>query len=611
MDFMAKWVSGVGSELAVDEGRDFSAIRRTVTIAGIVVSLAILVLAASISWTFRQRTIADAEGKLTTVSKMAAEQAIQTLSAADLLTRSIQEFVATPAFPDQAALHERATSRGFQEALIRWREVLPQIDVAVVTDATGDILATTRQFPAPHVNLGAADVFNTIKHDPDRGLMISDPGLINVTGRWVFYLARALLDDRGRFAGIVMVGIQSEYFEHDFSLIKIGADTSMGLEIRDGILVARWPRVEGAIGTQLPRASAVNRGPDSDNTEQDLALGLDHKLRHLAVTAFRIQDTLFTLSATQSQDAILQPWRRQSLGIAGFATVSITILAVLIRLLFRALREEEAWRFAAAERETRLSRQAEELAMARDQAQAASKVRGEFLANMTHELRTPLNAILGFSEIIQKQMFGPIGDDRYREFIDDIHSSGRHLLEIISNILDLTKVDSGRLELDEEEVDVVDLMELCIRLVRDTAVSGRVKLRLARPARQAFIHADPTRLKQILLNLLSNAIKFTPEDHAVTLSVEDSEDDYCFVVTDTGIGMSEPEIADAMQPFRQIDNSLARRYPGTGLGLPLTKSLIDLHGGVLEIVSAIGQGTTVTVRLPRSRVIGYRATAPG
>jgi signal transduction histidine kinase len=233
-----------------------------------------------------------------------------------------------------------------------------------------------------------------------------------------------------------------------------------------------------------------------------------------------------------------------------------------------------------------------------------------FLANMSHELRTPLNAILGFSEILEQQLFGPLGDPRYVEFAGDIHRSGRHLLAIIADILDLAKVEAGQLGLDETEVDVGELMRSAERLVTEAAHNRDVKLEVTRPAGRATVLGDPTRLRQILLNLLSNAIKFTPKGNAVAFSCG-REAGGCYLrVADTGIGMTEDELSSAMQPFHQVDNSFSRHHEGTGLGLPLTQSLTALHGGRLEIASRPGAGTTVTVYLPVERLIDWIEPTP-
>ncbi|MBV8168352.1 MAG: two-component sensor histidine kinase, partial [Alphaproteobacteria bacterium] len=244
------------------------------------------------------------------------------------------------------------------------------------------------------------------------------------------------------------------------------------------------------------------------------------------------------------------------------------------------------------------------LRRAKEEAEAANVAKSEFLANVSHELRTPLNAVIGFSEIMRDALMGPI-DNRYREYAQDIHDSGQHLLRLIGDVLDLSKIGAGRLDLHDEPVDLGQVLASCQRLLNERARNGGVTLEVDRARDLPVVIGDPVRLKQIVLNLMSNAIKFTPENGRVSVrAAPDADGGVVVTVVDTGIGMNLAEIDVALEPFRQVDNAMSRRYEGTGLGLPLAKQLTELHGGTLEIVSQPGLGTTVRMHLPRTRVLG-------
>jgi PAS domain S-box-containing protein len=240
---------------------------------------------------------------------------------------------------------------------------------------------------------------------------------------------------------------------------------------------------------------------------------------------------------------------------------------------------------------------------AKEAAEAASIAKSQFLANMSHELRTPLNAIIGFSEALELGTAEPL-QSRQAEYITHIHQSGRHLLTIINDILDLAKVDAGKLDLWQEVgVDPCRVIDGCLTLVKGHAVAAQVQLSVDVGRTVTAIVADPTRLKQILINLLSNAIKFTEPGGSVTIATRRGDHgEAVFEVRDTGIGMSAAEIDVALQPFGQVETEDTRRYQGTGLGLPLARRLVELHGGSLAVQSEKGRGTIVTVSLPASRL---------
>ena len=245
-----------------------------------------------------------------------------------------------------------------------------------------------------------------------------------------------------------------------------------------------------------------------------------------------------------------------------------------------------------------------DLKEARDSAEKANRSKSQFLANMSHELRTPLNAIIGFSEVLNEKIFGDMANDQQTEYVLNIHESGQHLLDLINDILDVLTIEAEKFELNESNVKLHETAESAVRMVKDRAQHAGIILLNNIKDSAPNIFGDERRLKQIMVNLLSNAVKFSEEGGEVSIDLElTSDNNLALSIRDTGVGMDEEGIATAMEKFGQINRQDNNPTDGTGLGLPLTKALVEAHDGTLKIESAIGEGTVVRVELPSARII--------
>jgi signal transduction histidine kinase len=303
------------------------------------------------------------------------------------------------------------------------------------------------------------------------------------------------------------------------------------------------------------------------------------------------------------------------------AVAGVTVLIIALGLLGSVVDQHLASRATAeAERLRRhivdleltkrmLEATSADLQTALDVAATASQAKSQFLATMSHELRTPLNAIIGFSEMLAGETFGPLGDPHYPDYARSIHASGRHLLQLINDILDFTRLDAGRFELYDEEIDLHELVAATLRMIELEASRAGIALEIALDGGLPLLRADARRVRQVLLNLLSNAVKFTPRGGAIRLMAIRRGGELAIAIADTGIGIAAQDIPRALERFGQVDSSLSRKYDGTGLGLPLARRLMEQHGGRLDLESAVGIGTTVTASFPGERLVEARQAA--
>jgi len=244
-------------------------------------------------------------------------------------------------------------------------------------------------------------------------------------------------------------------------------------------------------------------------------------------------------------------------------------------------------------------------------AQAADPDRSEFVAHMfvahmSHELRTPLNAIIGFSDLVRLRLKENAASDKIAGYVEDINGAGWHLLRVINDILDLSKIEAGKLDLTEEEVEIAEVVGSCVRMIKGQADDSRIELVCDVSATLPKLVADELKLKQVLINLLSNAVKFTPEHGKVFVQARIEPTGAVITVADTGIGIEAQDLPKVFKPFTQLNANVSRKFKGTGLGLPLAKALVELHDGSLSIESVVGEGTTLTIHLPAHRLVRER-----
>jgi len=338
--------------------------------------------------------------------------------------------------------------------------------------------------------------------------------------------------------------------------------------------------------------------------------------RLLAIAVATAGLSLLILSAAwifyNAYNASLREWHVFALAVI-FAAIATGLAGfALAELLFGATLEKKV-KDRTAELSTsndQLRETIAELQAATLQAEAASKAKSDLLANMSHELRTPLNAIIGFSDLMKSETLGPIGKT-YVDYAADINFSGTHLLDIINDILDVARHESGKMELKEEVVEVEAVINEARRLIAPQASQGEVELTCRAPASALPpLLCDRVRLRQMLLNILSNAVKFTGPGGSVEIAAE-LTDGLQLIVKDSGVGIKPEDIARIMTPFGQVDSAYARHHQGTGLGLMLTKALVECHGGRLSLISVPGVGTTVRLSFPAERVVRSHAGAAG
>ena len=518
-----------------------------------------------------------------------------------------------------------AEARGLQKLrdLKHWarlREYAAQIesaDAIWIYDADGRAVLESASFPNR-----IADFADRTGLEALRGGMRLHIGAAQPvrTGSYplVFPVSRPLHDDEGRFVGVASVSIRVNHLTDFYSIPGFEFDPLIAVYRPNGEVVARRPEPEASAGRTVAAAplfqSRLREAPEGQFLS---ASPLDGVLR---IAAYRtVRDYGLVVLAGIDRDEAMAVWRTRTLHTAVETLVGLLAILGILAWGMRYLDRERKAQLALAEARNAVERTSAErdesarlaaalnhardmAESARQAAEAANRAKGEFLAGLSHELRTPLNAVIGFADLIAREAEGPVGTPSYRQYAANVRDSGQHVLELINEILDHARAEAGALTIEEGHCDLEAAADFAVRMLTPRAERAGVLLSAVVAPAVSDLRGDDRRIRQILLNLIANGVKYTPSGGSVTLSALLEDGMPVIRITDTGLGIPAEDLDRVLEPFARVESADHRGVEGAGLGLPLTKRLVELHGGTLALRSTLGVGTTVTVRLPANRL---------
>jgi signal transduction histidine kinase len=584
-----------------EQSPSYGAIRflRFLFIGIVVVPLALAIIGGYATY---QAHLTRTEETLVQSVADAAENTAKVLDTHRLVAARIDDLLA-PLSDQQIRDQEQALHQKLSQQI----KDLPQISAAWVLDANGRELVSAKVYPVDsNLNHSNRQDFQALKNSRAQTFIwaLRARSFENDDIQPYFTVARRRQSADGQFRGITIVAISGTYLASFFnSLLGSPHSYSAGIFRDNGINLAHYPD-----NTAEPAASQ-----QSDLLAQAIASGSSDGLivsaspfeRGGQVIAYRqVGNYPIYVSLSRTKASVLQ---ESLLAISGYFAIAGTAVFGLILLCLLALRRANREQTALAQarnllRDRELAYEA--LRAAKKEVDDANQAKSYFLATMSHELRTPLNAIIGFSDMIMREVFGPISNKKYEGYIADIHSSGTHLLQLISDILDLSKASAGKLELDEDVFDLHDVIRSVSQITRGLLQAAELSLDATIAENLPWVRGDQRKIRQVLLNLVNNSIKFTPAGGKITVSARfDPVQGLVVTVSDTGLGIAPDDLERVMRPFEQAASPLNAPQQGTGLGLPLVQEIVEKHNGRLELNSELNAGTTVSVILPLERTV--------
>jgi two-component system, cell cycle sensor histidine kinase PleC len=535
----------------------------------------------------RQTVIADTYSSSSNLALSVEQFVARTMETVDLTLRIVTENV----------VGDSARSGHDLQLLLADRiRHSPQMTGLMVIGPDGIVRSSAGDVPKPGTSLANSTHFIAARGSADIQVLAIDPATSRSANKHLIFVARRFVRPTGAFGGVVAAMLSADYVQRFLSTLHVGEQSVIALQTIDGVMLVRQPYQETSVGKSVASTPLFREWLPWASSGVFRAYDEDDKLWRI-IGYQRIDRLPLVVHVALSESEALTNWRRTTLW-QGMVGVAILMLAAATA---DTLHRQLQGRMRA---HAQLSDTVRALEHARLAAEEGSRVKSQFMANMSHELRTPLNAVIGYSEILIEDAEGDLRREQHLADLRRINVAGQHLLGLITDVLDISEIEVGRFELHEAPVDLAAVLGDCSRAIAARAQATALDL-VSEPVNALpMVMADERRLRQIVLNLLTNAVKFTPPGGRIVLAAQmTAEGGIAVSVSDTGIGMKPEEIPLALETFRQVDGGLTRRQQGTGLGLPLARTLAELHGGTLVIASAAGHGTAVTVTLPRERVI--------
>jgi len=556
---------------------------------GLVTSVIAAVFLVAGAWLITSRDRAhdldDAALDQENISIVLAEQVRQAITAANLVLDATAEDVRQAGAASPAEFRVLMSDVRVYDRLLERIRGVPQVDVASIVAIDGTILNFSRSFPPPPINLSDRDYFKAHTQGTAGPLFVSAPVQNRGNGNWTFYLSRSIRNGEGELLGLVLTGIRVGFFEEFFRTVRISEAATLSLLRDDGVLLARHPHVEAAMGASFdgsaafrilrakpaddPRRAGAQRPRDSDPATGTI------------LSPRRVPGLPLVVNVTDREDVILADWRYRTLIVVCGVGLAVFCLLALSAINFRLGRGRE--------------RILKALEQSKQAAEEASSAKSRFLAVMSHEIRTPMNAVLGMAGVL---LDSPLSDQQ-RKQVRLIRDSGDSLLGLLNDILDFSKLEASKVDIERIAFDPSSLTADAASVMGPRAEAKGIAFTVdVAPDLPAAVIGDPARVRQILFNLIGNAIKFTERGSVAVAVRRTGADALEWTVTDTGIGIPRDRIGRLFEEFAQADTSIARRYGGSGLGLVICRRLLDLMGGTITVASEPGRGTSVVVTLP-------------